>query len=200
MAARHGDGEVHTESRDIARHALFERGALLFLRHEDQRCAGMICRREGATVSFRLAGVLDGDSRHYSDSLQLGLYSLALQWAGGQGAHYVELSGSRPFVSGGLYQFKRKFRPEILLPSNHFRSKRLVLTVRRDTPEVRDWLVANPIIAMSDSGELRVLFFFDEERPRLETLRWRCAGIARDEAVDLDRWLSGASIRESATA
>ncbi|HTU78800.1 MAG TPA: hypothetical protein VMF09_08590 [Solirubrobacteraceae bacterium] len=197
MVARHGDDEVHTESRDIARHALFERGALLFLRHEGERRAGLICRTDGATVSFRLAGVLDGDSRHYSDSLQLGLYSLALEWAAEQGAQYVELSGSRPFVSEGLYQFKRKFRPEILLPFNHFRSKRLVLMVRQDTPEVRDWLVANPIIAIDGRQELRVLFFFDEERPKREGIRWRCSGIAREEPVDLDRWLVGASIVQS---
>lgn len=201
MAIRHPEDWVRSERRALARDAIFAHGCLLFLRQDGERVAGVTCRNEGRLLRLRLAGVLEGDLEHYRSSAQLALYALTLEWAVEQGFAAAELSGSRPFVSEGLYQFKRKLRPRIVLPDNHFRNKRLLLGVRRDSPAVRDFLVANPVLAYDADGALRATFFHDDTRPPRESLRWQCDGVEGIRHLDLDAWLAGApTAAPSATA
>jgi hypothetical protein len=190
MDRRH-QGWVRSERRDVADHALFRRGLLFFLLRGGQRVAGVLCRVEGDTLVIRLAGVLDGDPRHYRDGAQLMLYHLVLRWAIEQGIRLAELSGSRPFISEGLYAFKRKFRPRIVVPDTHFTDKRLVLVPRRDTGEVRDFLRNHPIITVGAHRELSVAYPGDRHRPPRLDLPWDCRGIARAREVDLDALLAG---------
>ncbi|MFJ8186531.1 GNAT family N-acetyltransferase [Streptomyces sp. NPDC096105] len=190
MAARH-QGWVRSERRDVAEHVLFRRGLLFFLRRGSERVAGVLCRVEGGTLVIRLAGVMDGDARHYRDGAQLMLYHLVMRWAIGQGIRRAELSGSRPFISEGLYAFKRKFRPQIVVPKTHFADKRLILAPRRDTAEVRDFLRDHPIITVNRSGELRVAYPYDRKRPPRTDLPWDCSGISGAQEIDLDCLLAG---------
>ncbi|WIM94532.1 GNAT family N-acetyltransferase [Actinoplanes oblitus] len=202
MAARH-HGWVRSERRAVALHPLFRRGRLFFLRRDGERVAGVLCRVHEDTLNVRLAGVLDGDSRHYRDGAQLLLYHLLLEWAAGQRIPYAEMSGSRPFISEGLFSFKRKFRPEIVLPGTHFRDKRLLIVPRRDTPAVRSFLRDHPVITADPGGRLGVVYPYDAGRPPRTDLPGDCAGLRGPVELDLDRMLAGlpgASAHREATA
>lgn len=189
MSRRHGHA-TRTERFDTALHSLFGRGVLFFLRERGRRVAGMLCRREPDALVLRLVGVLDGADDAYRSGTYLALYVAILRWAAGAGVPEVDLSGSEPFLSKGIFQFKRKLHPLVRLPANHFAGKRLRLVVRRDTPAVRDLLVANPVLVPAGGG-FTALYFLDQARtPRLE-LRWRTGGVLGYRVVDLDEFLGG---------
>ncbi|MEN8656120.1 GNAT family N-acetyltransferase [Streptomyces sp. 21So2-11] len=190
MANRHGDS-ARSEDRESARVCLFQRGVLFFLRESDRRVAGMLCRLEGRTLVIRLAGVDQGSDQAYGSGTYLAMYVLILQWAAEHGLTRVDLSGCEPFLSKGIFQFKRKMHPEVVLPSNHFANKRLLLQVRRDTPSVRDFLAANPLLGFGPEQGFEAVYFHDDDRPPRLDLRWSCPGVQGHRLVDLDDFLAG---------
>ncbi|WP_328967339.1 GNAT family N-acetyltransferase [Streptomyces sp. NBC_00239] len=191
MRNRHRDA-ARSEERRSALVCLFRRGVLFFLRESGRRVAGMLCRLEGATLVVRLAGVEAGGEEPYRSGTYMAMYVLILQWAAEHGLTRVDLSGCEPFLSKGIFQFKRKMHPEVTLPDNHFRDKRLMLRVLRDTPEVRDLLTANPVLAYDTTGgALEAVYFHDADRPARTDLRWQCPGVSGQRAVDLDEFLDG---------
>jgi hypothetical protein len=190
MRRRHGDA-ARSVPFDIALHSLFGQGVLFFLREHGERVAGMLCRREPGALVLRLAGVLDGAGDAYRTGTYLGLYVSILVWAAETGVAEVDLSGTEPFLSKGIFQFKRKLHPLVRVPANHFAGKRLRLCVRRDTPAVRDFLVANPVLVPGGRA-FEAWYFRDRDRaPRLD-LRWRTGGVHGHRVVDLDEFLGGA--------
>jgi hypothetical protein len=76
----------------------------------------------------------------------------------------------------------------VVLPPNHFRTKRLYLHIRRDTPAVRDFLVANPMLTLG-AGGLRPVYFSDAGRPPEWSVAARCPGLPEAEVIDLDEFL-----------
>ncbi|GHE34599.1 GNAT family N-acetyltransferase [Streptomyces capitiformicae] len=193
MRRRHGTA-TRSMDKDMARECLLRQGVLLFLREGDRHVAGMLCRYGPGvdTLTLRLAGVLDGAEEHYAHGALAALYPALIDWAGQHGVRRLDLSGCEPFVSKGIFQFKRKFHPLVELPRTHFRDKRLWLSVRRDSPAVRDFLVANPVLAEDPSapGRWHALYFHDAERPARRTLPWQCPNVTASRDVDLDTFLS----------
>ncbi|MFD8751878.1 hypothetical protein ACFV0O_12975 [Kitasatospora sp. NPDC059577] len=190
MVGRHGDA-ARSEDRESARTCLFRRGVLFFLRESDHRVAGMLCRLEGPTLVIRLAGVEGGAARAYDSGTYMAMYVLILQWAAGHGLTRVDLSGCEPFLSKGIFQFKRKLHPEVSLPANHFADKRLLLRVCRDSPSVRDFLTANPVLGFGRAGALEAVHFHDDDRPPRLDLRWSCPGVEGQRLVHFDDFFAG---------
>jgi hypothetical protein len=191
MRRRHG-AATRTVSRAVAWHSLFHRGVLFFLRENGERVAGMLCRLEAGAVVLRLAGVRDGAELAYRSGTYLALYVGILEWATRNRLDRVDLSGAEPFLSKGILQFKRKLHPWVGCPATHFAGKRLWLGVRRDTPAVRDFLVANPVLMPAADG-LTALYFHDRARPPRLDLRWQTPGVTGHTRVDLDAFLAGIS-------
>ena len=194
MAHRHGPA-ARSMDREMARECLLRRGVLLLLREGDQRIAGMLCRYGPAsdTLTLRLAGVLEGRQQHYDHGALAAMYSALIEWAAGQGIRRLDLSGCEPFLSKGIFQFKRKFHPQVELPRTHFRDKRLWLGIRRDTPAVRDLLVANPFLVAADDtpDTWHAVYFHDALRPPRRELRWECPRVTAAHEVDLDAFMAG---------
>ncbi|WP_316529398.1 GNAT family N-acetyltransferase [Kitasatospora brasiliensis] len=190
MQNRHRD-DARSEERESARICLFRRGVLFYLCESDRRVAGMLCRLEGRTLVVRLAGVEAGGEEPYRSGTYMAMYVLILQWAAERGLTRVDLSGCEPFLSKGIFQFKRKMHPVVALPDNHFREKNLVLRVLRDTEEVRDLLTANPVLTTGTGQGLEAVYFHDQDRPARLDLRWECPGVSSHRTVDLDEFLVG---------
>jgi hypothetical protein len=190
MRRRHGDA-ARSESKETARECLFRRGVLFYLCEDGRPVAGMLCRRERRTLVVRLAGVAGGDEGLYRSGTYMSLYVLVLQWASEHGVARVDLSGCEPFLSKGIFQFKRKMHPEVALPANHFGGKRLHLRVRRDGPDVRAFLVANPMLTFGQDGALEAVYFHDDDHPPRTDLRWECPGVTGHRLVHLDGFLDG---------
>ncbi|MFF4406786.1 hypothetical protein [Streptomyces sp. NPDC001404] len=194
MRRRHGCA-TRSLPPDLAYECLFRRGALFFVVENGTPVAGVLCARpaHSRTLTMRLLGVLDGAEEHYASGAARALTHFALEWACTHGMTHVDLSGCEPFLSKGIFQFKQRFHPECRLPADHFGGKRLVLRVVRDTPGVRDLLVANPVVALAaggfETGGFEALYFHDADRPPRTDLAWQCPGILRARHLGLDAFL-----------
>jgi hypothetical protein len=191
MARRHGP-RTRTEPKAVAYECLFRRGPLFFVSEEGRRVAGVLCRWEPRTrtLTTRLLGVLDGDEAHYRSGAFKAAYHLLLEWACGAGVEHVDLHGTEALISKGIFQWKRKFHPRVVLPPNHFARKRVWLHAARDTPAVRRFLVANPVLAMLPQGGIEAVYFRDRERRPRTDLGCSCPGVLRQRELDLDAFLS----------
>ncbi|MFY1633685.1 GNAT family N-acetyltransferase [Solwaraspora sp. WMMB335] len=191
MAQRYG-GRARTESRDTAYECLFRSGILFYLSMNGERVAGHLCHWDRATgvLTSRLLGVLDGREDYYAAGALKIMYFRMIEWAGRNGVKRLDLQGTEAFLSKGTFQMKRRYGTRVILPPNHFGNKRLWLQVRRDTPQVRDFLVANPILAEGDDSLLEGIYFYDERRPARVDYQAEAPGVDRVRHVDLDMFLS----------
>ncbi|WP_158895677.1 GNAT family N-acetyltransferase [Amycolatopsis anabasis] len=187
MRARHPE-DSRTESLVVAERSILRSGRLFFLRENGNRVAGVLCHHPGerAVLTTRLLGVLDGDPAHYDSGAFKAVYHLLLEWACARGLPAVDFYGTEAFLSKGIFQWKRKFFPAVVLPPNHFSTKRIHLTVRRDTAKVRDFLVANPFLQLTPDGRLQPVYFHDTARPITTAVSAKTRDIAPTRHVDLD--------------
>ncbi|MCO4697532.1 GNAT family N-acetyltransferase [Streptomyces sp. RO-S4] len=187
MRNRHGD-RSRTERPDVARHAVLRHGTLFFLSQAGTRVAGALCHwsKDRRTLTTRLLGVLDGRDEHYRTGAFKALYHHLLRWACEQRVARVDLFGTEAYISKGIFQWKRRLGAHPEWPPNHFATKRVRLYPRRDTPAVRDFLVANPLLRSDASDRLTPVYYADDERPPRLDLSARCPGLAEPEIVHLD--------------
>ncbi|WP_405528533.1 GNAT family N-acetyltransferase [Streptomyces avidinii] len=197
MASRHGE-EARSTDWNIARHALLRHGLVLFVREGDKRVAGVLARLEdgGRTLWMRLLGVLDGASVHYRSGAVKAVYYLTMEWAAEHGVTRVNFSGGDPFPGKGVFQFKRRLHPTITHPTDHFGKRRVYLRVARDSPAVRDFLAATPMLTVDDSDRIVATYFFDCARPIRSDIRADGPGVRGARAIDLDEFLTGSSGRK----
>jgi hypothetical protein len=189
MLNRHGEFARSLSERS-ARRNLFGHGVLFFLVEDGRRVSGMLCRHDrGHRLTLRMAGTLDGGRDMYRSGTSTAMYLMILEWARNHGVVDVDLSGFEPFLSKGIFQFKRKMHPRVVVPANHFRNKSVWLRVNRDTSTVRDFLVDNPPLVLNGDRTLTAIYFYDRDRPAREDLRWQTAGISGSRLVDLDSFL-----------
>ncbi|MEZ0076062.1 GNAT family N-acetyltransferase [Planotetraspora sp. GP83] len=190
MAARHRE-QSRTEAFTVARDHILRRGRLFFLTEDGRPVAGVLCHESGGTLTTRLLGVLDGDARHYDSGAFKAVYHLLLGWAADRGVPAVDFYGTEAFVAKGIFQWKRKFGPHVVLPPNHFATKRLYVSVRRDTARVRDFLVANPLLEIGPSGGMRPVYFHDAARAARTEISAKARSLGEARLVDLDEFLDG---------
>ncbi|MBA6439073.1 hypothetical protein [Streptomyces sp. GMR22] len=191
MRGRHGD-RARCEPVDLAREALFGHGVLAFLTREGERVAGSLGRWDArrGRLTLRLFGVLDGSDEHYRDGSSRVLDFLLLEWAHGFGARTVDFGGIEPFLSQGIFQRKRKLASRAVLGPTHLGAHRLWWHARHDTPAVRDFLVANPVVEIVGRDRLRAVYFHDETRPpRLDLARTH-EGIDEVRSLALDEFFA----------
>ncbi|MDU8998714.1 hypothetical protein [Streptomyces mirabilis] len=100
----------------------------------------------------------------------------------------MDLSGSVPFLSRGVYQTKRKAHPHVVIADLPVRHVRYRLVVRREAVAARDFLTSNPFPAMRDgkSGNLEGICLMDAQRPQRANLR---SGVDNDRVINLDETL-----------
>lgn len=194
MASRHGE-EARSTDWDTALHCLFREGFLLFVTEGGKRVTGVLCRLEdeGTTLRMRLLGALDGDETHYRSGAVKAVYYLTMEWAAANGVTRIDFSGADPFPGKGVFQFKRRFHPTVAHPVDHYRDRRVYLRVMRDTPAVRDFLVATPMLTVNSADELIATHFRDALRPARTSIRADGAGVHSARTIDLDEFLAGAA-------
>jgi hypothetical protein len=190
MQVRHGR-RTRSESRERARHCLFRTGVLAFAVVDGERVAGALCHRSrhGTTITLRLVGVLDGAREHYDAGALKILYHLLFGWAHASGIRHVDLGGMEAWISRGTFRWKRRFSPRLVLAPNHLGRLRVWWHARRDTPAVRDFLVANPVFEVVGDTGLRAVYFHDDERPARHDLGFSCVNVQQVRTIHLDEFL-----------
>ncbi|MEU0949476.1 GNAT family N-acetyltransferase [Streptomyces canus] len=192
MSERYGP-RARTESMESAYECLFRSGILFYLAKDGRRMAGHLCHWDPGSrvLTSRLLGVLDGAEEYYVAGALKVMYFLMIEWASRHGVRRLDFQGTEAFLSKGTYQMKRRFGTRVTLPPNHFGGKRLWLQVRRDTAEVRDFLVNNPMLTEAADGTLEAVYFHDVQRPLRLDYRAESPGVGRIRHIDLDEFLSG---------
>ncbi len=146
-------------------------------------------------MTSRLLGVLDGAQEYYAAGALKVMHFLLIRWAGEHGVRQLDFQGTEPFLSKGTYQLKRLFGTRVVLPPNHFGDKRLWLQVRRDTPQVRDFLVSNPFLTMAADGSFDAVYFHDQQRPTRSDYKADSPGVNGIRQVDLDDFFTASPAR-----
>jgi hypothetical protein len=194
MRRRHG-AQLLTEPLAVAQRELLAHGFLFFVRSGGTRVAGALCTydRGSSTVTTRLLGVDGGDERHYETGAFKGLYHLLAEWCRQHGVRRLDLFATQAWTAKGIFQWKRRLHPRVVLPPNRYRSQRIRLHVVRDNDAVRDFLVANPLLTVDRTGSgLVATWFHDGVRPRREEIRVGLPGVEAECSVDLDDFLGRA--------
>lgn len=203
MRLRHG-GRTRSEGRARAFECLFRGGLLAFATLGGERVSGALCHvdRETGTLTIRLVGVLDGSQQLYDDGALRVHDHLMLDWADRGGLRHVDFGGTEAWVSQGTFQWKRKFGARAAVAPDHLGNLAVWWHARRDTPAVRDFLVANPVLEQdpADESRLRAVYFHDESRPARYDLSHRCANVTELRTAHLDAFLSGVPAGPRTTA
>lgn len=191
MRKRHGERE-RTETREVSYECLFRNGRMFTLEQGGERIGGALCHwdRRSGVLTLRLLGVLGGAQEHYDSGAFKAIYHFLIGWAARNGVRRLDFQGTEPFLSKGTYQWKRRFGTRVVLPPNHFGSKRLWLRVNRDTPAVRDFLVANPVLAETGGHGLEAVYFHDAARPARADYSAKSPGVEGARHIDLDEFLT----------
>jgi hypothetical protein len=192
MAARHGE-QTRSMAREVARHGVFRRGFVLFVRQGGERVAGVLCRLDdrGRTLRLRLLGVAGGANEHYRTGAARAVYHLAVDWAAEHGVTRLDFAAADPFPGRGVYQYKRRFHPVVGLAGGHHAHRRVHLRVTKDTPAVRDLLAATPMLTIDQAGRLTGTYFHDRDRPVRTDIRLDGSGVDNVRGIDLDDFLAG---------
>jgi hypothetical protein len=191
MRARHG-ARARSETRDTAWDCLFRHGVLAFVTYEGTRVAGLLCRwgPDQRVLTIRLVGVLDGLPEYYRNGAMRATDHLLMGWAAARGVPSVDFGGAEPFLSQGIFQRKRLLASTAVIAPNHFGRLRLWWHARRDTPRVRDFLAANPVVEMTGDRGLRAVYFCDEQRPPRLDLAATREGIDGYRVLPLDEFFA----------
>ncbi|MEV8509795.1 hypothetical protein AB0368_33915 [Actinoplanes sp. NPDC051475] len=192
MDARHGE-RARTERPDVAFHGVFRQGFLFFVEQGGHPVAGALCRLDAttSTLTTRLLGVLDGAAEHYASGAFKAVYHFLLEWCSEHQVEHLDFHGTEAFLAKGIFQWKRKFHPRITLAPNHHADKRLWLRATRDTPAVRDFLVANPVLEIASGTQLRAVWFYDDTRPARSAISCGLPGVTEECHRHLDELLGG---------
>ncbi|MFC9431536.1 hypothetical protein [Streptomyces sp. NPDC056987] len=191
MRMRHGARE-RTEAKNVAYECLFRTGRMFSLSQDGERIGGALCHWDGAShiMTLRLLGVLGGSEEHYNSGAFKAIYHFLVKWSAENDVRQLDFQGTEPFLSKGTYQWKRRFGTRVLLPPNHFGKKRLWLHVGQDTPKVRDFLVANPMLAEAEDTTLEAIYFHDSSRPARLDYSAKSPGVERVRQIHLDTFLA----------
>jgi len=186
MQNRHGE-QTRTDDLNVAFNELFRKGFVFFLTQNGVRNAGVVCREysDRKVISMRLAGVLNADDAFYQDGSFLALYVFLIRWAHENGYCRVELSGSEPFISKGLHQFKRTLGPSLMNADNQYAPFVLGLRTNGTNPHIRSLLVRNPLIEFCEgnfSGPFRGVFFREEGSPAWKR-GWKTVNLEKEYNV-----------------
>lgn len=110
-------------------------------------------------MRFSDVGVLNSDEQLMREGAQGAVYYAMIHWANQHGYAAVDLLGSWPFLSSGMFWYKRKWGAEVgLSPHQH---KRIWIRIQRNTPAVSQFLKSNPCIIMDGREKLQGLIVTD---------------------------------------
>jgi len=138
----------------------FRRGWLFLIKRDGRYVSGCICYAQGDVVRFSDVGVLNGDAQLIHKGAQGAVYYAMVHWANQQGYAAVDFLGSWPFMSSGMFWYKRKWGAVVSIsPHQH---KRIWIRVQRNTPAVSQFLKSNPCVIIDSRGKLQGLVVTDD--------------------------------------
>lgn len=106
-SARHGERGYTHSPRFLQRR--LRQGGVIWLENQEGREAAMAVEVDGGRLQLWAIGLRDGDQRLLKKGAMAGLYYFSLLHARSTGCSVADLRGCRPFLSDGLFRYKRKW-------------------------------------------------------------------------------------------
>ncbi|MBE0699483.1 MAG: hypothetical protein IH586_21380 [Anaerolineaceae bacterium] len=125
----------------------FQYGLLMFIREPGgQAVAGGLFKIQSGYAILLANGILDGNMEWYEKGANSALYYYSLQWFHQNGFKIYDAGNCRPFVTDGLYEYKRRWG---LSPVRDLWSPREWLFWLPDSASAAmEWLEANQEIVL----------------------------------------------------
>jgi len=153
---RHGELTISESTNYDEIRALFEKGLLLTVYDEEKIISGMIPVIYDSTAFFTHAGV-DIKSNYLTKAAGSALYYFFIDWAEKQGFKLLKFGGVRPFLNGGLFNYKKKWGMSIKISNMMFGIFGLKI-INSESKAVTDFLINNPFVII-EKNKIRGLFF-----------------------------------------
>ncbi|MFV8130202.1 hypothetical protein [Streptomyces syringium] len=188
MHTRYADRARSVEEEQAFR-TLFREGVLFRVLQSGEWVAGSVCHidRESRTLNARLIGIKGGSDVHREAGAQTYIYYANLDWAASEDSiDTLDFQGCEPFLTKGTFQYKKRFGTTAVIPDNVFGRLRMLIRPNALTPSVRRFLVNNPVIGVSSSGELVAQYFYDQNNPLRTDIHHNSPGITDSVSINLD--------------
>ena len=132
---------------------------LLLASKKGKFIAGILIIYEEKEPRLWVIGIRDGNFDYVKDGAVGALYHFSLRYLEDNGFAKVKSGYSRPFLSNGILQYKKKLSQKIIGVSLHH----FALQVKTYSPEAKAFLQNNPFIFQSE-GSLHGAIFVEEAK------------------------------------
>ncbi len=157
IKARKGDKAMKF-TREYFEGIAHKNGKFLFLERDGKRVAGMVILM-GDVPIYHTIGIRMGDAKdHFADGAFKSLFYFAHIQLQKMGYKRVTVGGSRPFLNDHSLVFKIQIGCEPI-KNRILRDEIVLLSILHDSPQVRNWLNANPFIALDVERQPHPTFF-----------------------------------------
>jgi hypothetical protein len=143
--ARWGETCVGLSERAMRRVARY--AELLWVGCDDDRLAGVLLESQGTSLRMLVLGMREASRR--VDGALAGLYYFALADAARRGARWLRTGGTRPVLSDGVLEFKRKWGAGI---RDGRQRDYIAIGVRRWSDATRALLARHPVVVETGPG------------------------------------------------
>ncbi len=140
--------------------AVAEKGGLLRILNGDQVIAGAVLHRGKQYLDWLWIGALMQNGQDLYKGASSSLYYHSIKYAHDEGFPKIKLNQSRPFLSDGVYRYKRKWGAHIV--KGRYNDTCSFMDFNYDSKVCRQWLEASVIITEDRNGLYANLFVFDE--------------------------------------
>lgn len=147
---------------------VFSRGALILIKKGRDTVGGCLFEYLPGMVWMRKLGVRDGDWEYVRQGVIGAMYYFLMMEMEEQGQGKISFGGTRPFLRDGVTSFKLSLNGRLASNSEAPGAVALWLTLMRDSPALRNFLVENPFIYFSEPNQPRRAIFV-----RAESDEWR---------------------------
>lgn len=140
--------------------AVAEKGGLLRILDKDQVIAGAVLWREKHFLDWVWVGALMQNGQDLHKGAFSSLYYYSIKYAHDEGFPKIKLGGSRPFLTDGVYRFKRKWGAQIV--KGRYNDTALIVDFNFHSQICKQWLETSAFITEHRKGFYANFFVFSE--------------------------------------
>jgi hypothetical protein len=148
--------------------AAAQNGGLLRILNKDQVIAGAVLCDEKQFLDWIWVGALMQNGQDVHKGAFSSLYYYSIKYAHDMGFPNIIIGGTRPFLTDGVYRFKRKWGAQIV--GGRAKESSLFIDFNYRSQICKQWLEASPFITEQSKGFYANFFVFNEKEKAEEVL------------------------------
>ena len=163
ICSRHGKLTVLTTLNQME--DILQRGELLLVKRGGEYVAGQLIYKASPVPIVSYLGVKDGNFDLVKQGAVFALYYYTILWAKEKGYTKLDFGHCRPFLSDGVFLFKKRLGMKIQRSPRYHRM--LYLSINRLNPCLEQFFTNNPLVH-DDMGVLKGLLFVQKDDPSIK--------------------------------